>query len=75
MPGLGESSDKGSLSVFAGKESSLQTSNYTKGRNQRRNNTNDSFGKGFHVAKRSRAKLFNDWALPPTSLQLRPKFH
>ena len=34
--------------LFAGKESSLQTCNYAKGRNQRRNNANDCFGKGFH---------------------------
>ena len=31
--------------------SSLQACNYAKGRNQRRNNANDSFGKGFHVLK------------------------
>ena len=49
--------------LFAGKESSLQTCNYAKGRNQCRNNANDSFGKGFHLL-RSRAKPFNDWALP-----------
>ena len=36
---------------LTGKESSLQTCNYAKGRNQRRNNANDSFGKGFRVLK------------------------
>ena len=37
--------------LFAGKKSSLQTCNYAKGRNQRRNNANNSFGKGFDVLK------------------------
>ena len=35
---------------WKGKQSQ-QACNYTKGRNQRRNNANDSFGKGFHVLK------------------------
>ena len=37
--------------LFAGEESSLQTCNYAKGRNQRRNNANDCFGKVFHELK------------------------
>ena len=37
--------------LFAGKESSLQNCNYAEGRNQRRNNANDYFGKRFHELK------------------------
>ena len=41
--------------LFAGNESSLQVCNhrynYAKGRNRRRNNANDSFGKWLHVLK------------------------
>ena len=50
--------------LFAGKKSSLQTCNYAKGRNQRRDNANDSFGKGFDVLKDHVLHPFNDWALP-----------
>ena len=48
---LGRNDLKKTNLLFAGKESSLQTCNNAKGRNQRRNNANDSFGKGFHVLK------------------------
>ena len=37
--------------LFAKGKQSLQACNYAKGRNQRRNNANDSFGKGFHELK------------------------
>ena len=61
--------------LFAGKESSLQACNYAKGRNQRRNNANDSFGKGFRVLKYHVLNcLMTGWC-PHTSLQLWPKFH
>ena len=39
------------LTYYLLKKSSLQTCNYAKGRNQRRNNANDRFGKGFDVLK------------------------
>ena len=61
--------------LFAGKESSLQACNYAKGRNQRRNNTNDSFGKGLHVLKDPVLNRLMTGRCPHTSLQLRPKFH
>ena len=61
--------------LFAGKESSLQTCNYAKGRNQRRNNANDSFGKGFHVLKDHVLNRLMTGRCPHTSLQLRPKFN
>ena len=49
--------------------------NYAKGRNQRRNIANDSFGKGFHVLKdHVLNRLMTGWC-PCKSLQLRPKFH
>ena len=61
--------------LFAGKESSLQTCNYAKGRNQRRNNANDCFGKAFHKLKDHVLNLLMTGCCPRTSLQLRPKFH
>ena len=61
--------------LFVGKESSLQTCNYAKGRNQRRNNANDSFGKGFHVLKDHVLNRLMTGRCPLTSLQLQPKFH
>ena len=61
--------------LFAGKESCLQACNYAKGRNQRRNNANDSFGKGFHVLKDHVLNRLMTGRCPRTSLQLRPKFH
>ena len=62
--------------LFAGKESSLQTCNYAKGRNQRRNNANDCFGKGFHELKDHELKdhvlnLLMTGRCPRKSLQLR----
>ena len=63
------------ITTICWKESSQQACNYAKGRNQRRNNANDSFGKGFHVLKdHVPNRLMNRWC-PRTSLQLRPKFH
>ena len=62
------------LTLFAGKKSSLQTCNYAKGRNQRRNNANDSFGKGFDVLKDHVLNLLMTGRCPCISLQLRPKF-
>ena len=61
--------------LFAGKESSLQVCNYAKGRNQYRNNANDSFGKGFHVLKDHVLNYLKTERCPRQSLQLRPKFH
>ena len=62
--------------LFAGKESSLQACNYAMGRNQRRNNANYSFGKGFHVLKdHVLNRLMSGGRCPRTSLQLLPKFH
>ena len=61
--------------LFAGKESSLQACNYAKGRNQCRNNANDSFGKGFHELKDHVLNRLMTGRCPRTSLQLRPKFH
>ena len=61
--------------TYYGKESSLQTCNYAKGRNQRRNNANDSFGKGFHVLKDHVLNRLMTGRCPSKSLQLRPKFH
>ena len=40
-----------------------------------RNNANDSFGKGFDVLKDHVLNRFMTGRCPPTSLQLRPKFH
>ena len=37
--------------LFVKGKQSLQACNYAKGRNQRRKNTNDSFGKGLHKLK------------------------
>ena len=56
-------------------QSSLQTCNYAKGRNQRRNNANDSFGKGFHMLKDHVLNRLMTGRCPSKSLQLRPKFH
>ena len=58
---------------WKGKQS-LQARNYAKGRNQRKNNPNDSFGKELHVLK---DHLLNRLTgrCPSKSLQLRPKFH
>ena len=42
---------------------------------QRRNNANDSFGKGFHMLKDHVLNRLMTGRCPPTSLQLRPKFH
>ena len=54
----------------------MQACNYTKGRNQRRNNANDSFGKGFHELKDHVLNRLMTGRCPrSTSLQLRPKFH
>ena len=61
--------------LFAEKESSLQASNYAKGKNQCKNNTNDSFGKGFHVLKDHMLNRLMTGRCPRTSLQLRLKFH
>ena len=61
--------------LFAGKESSLQACNYAKGRNQRKNNANVSFGKGFHVLKDHVLNCLMTGRCPRTSLQLWPKFH
>ena len=54
--------------LFAGKESSLQACNYAKGRNQCRNNANDSFGKGFHVLKDHVLNCLMTGQCPRTSL-------
>ena len=51
-------------------ESSLQACNYAKGRNQRRNNANDSFGKGFHVLKDHVPNCLMNGRCLHTSLQL-----
>ena len=60
-------------------ESSLQACNhrynYAKGRNQRRNNANDSFGKGLHVLKDHVLNRLMTGRCLIKSLQLRPKFH
>ena len=61
--------------TYYGKESSLQPCNYAKGRNQRGNNANDSFGKGFHMLKDHVLNRLMTGHCPRTSLQLRPKFH
>ena len=65
--------------LFAGKESSQQACdhryNYTKGRNQRRYQKNDSFGKGFDVLKDHVQNRLMTGRCPSKSLQLRPKFH
>ena len=53
--------------LFAGKESSLQTCNYAKGRNHRRNNANDSFGKGFHALKDHLLNLLMTGRCPRTA--------
>ena len=45
------------------------------GKNQYRNNANDSFGKGFHVLKDHVQNRLMTGRCPHTSLQLRPKFH
>ena len=59
---------------WKGKQSaSLQP--YAKGRNQRRNNANDSFGKGFRVLKDHMLNRLMTGRCPSKSLQLRPKFH
>ena len=42
---------------------------------RRRNNANDSFGKGFHVLKHHVLNLLMTGCCPRTALQLRPKFH
>ena len=46
-----------------------------KGRNQRRNNVNDSFGKGFHELKDHVLNRIMTGRCPRKSLQLQPKFH
>ena len=62
--------------LFAGKKSSPQTCNYAKVRNQRRNNANDRFGKGFNVLKDHVLNRLMTGRCPRISLQLiRPKFH
>ena len=61
--------------LFAKGKQSLQASNYTKGRNQRRNNANDSFGKGFHELKDHVLNRLMTGRCPRKSLQLQPKFH
>ena len=53
----------------------LQACNYAKGINQHKNNTNDSFGKGFHVLKDHVLNRLVTGRCPCTSLQLWPKFH
>ena len=59
------------------KESSLQACNhrynYAKGRNQRRNSANDSFGKGLHVVKVHVLNRLMTGRCPSKSLQLRPE--
>ena len=57
--------------LFAKGKQLLQACNYAKGR-KRRNNANDSFGKGFHVLK---DHVLMTGRCPLKSLQLRPKFH
>ena len=54
--------------LFAEKESSMQACNYAKGRNLRRNNANDSFGKGFHVLKDHMLNRLMTGRCPRTSL-------
>ena len=49
--------------------------NYAKGRNEHRNNANDSFGKGFHMLKDHVLNRLMTGRCPSKSLQLRPKFH
>ena len=56
-------------------KSGLQTCNYAKGRNQCRNNANDSFGKGFDVLKDHVLNRLMTGRCPRIALQLRPKFH
>ena len=46
-----------------------------KGRNQCRNNANDSFGKGLDMLKDHVLNHLMTGGCPRTSLQLRPKFH
>ena len=60
--------------LLAGKESSLQACNYAKGRNQRKNNANVSFGKGFHVLIDHVLNRLMTGRCLRTSLQLQPKF-
>ena len=46
-----------------------------KGRNQSRNNANDSFGKGFHELNDHVLTRLMTGRCPRKSLHLRPKFH
>ena len=56
--------------LFAGKESSLQTCNCAKGRNQLRNNANDSLGKGFQEVQKDHVlNRLMTGRCPRTSLQ------
>ena len=48
----------------------MQACNYAKGRNQRRNNANDSFGKGLHVLKDHVLNHLMTGRCPRKSLQL-----
>ena len=57
------------------KEKQSANLQYAKGRNQRRNNANDSFGKRFNVLKDHVLNRLMTGRCPRTSLQLRPKFH
>ena len=56
--------------LFAKQSANLQLH---EGRNQRRNNANDCFGKGFHKLKDHVLNLLMTGRCPRTSLQLRPK--
>ena len=61
--------------LFAKGKQSLQARNYAKGRNQRKNNSNDSFGKGFSELYDHVLNRLMTGRCPSKSLQLRPKFH
>ena len=54
---------------WKGKQS-LQACNYAKGRNQHKNNANDSFGKGFHELKDHVLNRLMTGRCPRKSLQL-----
>ena len=60
--------------LFSGNEVCNHRYNYTKGRNQRRNNANDSFGKGLLLKDHVLNRLMTG-RCPSKSLQIRPKFH
>ena len=72
---LGRNDFNNKLTYYLLKKQSLQACNYAKGRIQRRNNANDSFGKGFHELKDHVLNRLMTGRCPHKSLQLRLKFH